>query len=839
MRRAALLLISVLSLFATVAARAQTPMTTAFTYQGELASDGTPATGTYDIRYRLYDAASDGTQVGSTLCSDNQAITNGRFTTSLDFGSAAFAGQKRFLEIEVRQDAGLDCADATGFTLLAPRQELTAAPNATFAQAAATATTALTASNAASLNGQSPSFYQNAANLTGTLPSARLSGTYTGPLTLSNPSNIFTGNGAAITNLSATNISTGVLDAARMPSNWAAGGDLGGFYPSPTITPGAVTLGKLDPNVQDVLSKLSSLTTAPNPLDAVAWGNGLAGQLNVPALPPGVTNSAVAAGSFHGLALRSDGTVVAWGNNTQGQLNVPALPPGVTYTAVAGGQYHSLALRSDGTIAAWGDNTFGQLDSPGLPPGVTYTAVVAGTYYSLALRSDGGAVGWGFNPYGQANVPALPPCVSYTAIAAGSNHALALRSDGRVVGWGLSAYGVLDVPVLPRGFTYTAIAAGSLHSLALRSDGEVVAWGDNSQGQLNIPALPLGLTYTGVAAGSNHALALRGTLVAPSLRSTVGLSIGAATPPPAPGGISVAGTSSFVAGVSAAWFAGSGADLTNLNASNISSGTLSDLRLSSNVPRRNAEATAFSGRVVAGTSNPLTTPSTPITAVTDPHQHGLSHTDGTISVSSYVGGSTGGGWIGTFTNHPFSLFVNNDSPSLTCNTNGSVSVIGSLSKGGGSFKIDHPLDPENKYLYHSFVESPDMMNVYNGNITTDADGYATITLPDYFEALNRDFRYQLTVIDESDDMEVFLWAKVVRKIGGNQFTIRSSRSNLEVSWQVTGIRKDAWAEKNRIPNSVDKVGAEKGKLLHPEAFGKHVTQGVHFAPAANGQPGSK
>jgi len=100
-------------------------------------------------------------------------------------------------------------------------------------------------------------------------------------------------------------------------------------------------------------------------------------------------------------------------------------------------------------------------------------------------------------------------------------------------------------------------------------------------------------------------------------------------------------------------------------------------------------------------------------------------------------------------------------------------------------------------------------------------------MPEYFEALNRDFRYQLTIIDESDDMDVFLWAKVVKKVSGNQFTIRSSRGDLEVSWTVTGIRQDAWANKNRIPNSVDKTGDEKGKLLHPEAFGQPASKGVY------------
>jgi hypothetical protein len=164
--------------------------------------------------------------------------------------------------------------------------------------------------------------------------------------------------------------------------------------------------------------------------------------------------------------------------------------------------------------------------------------------------------------------------------------------------------------------------------------------------------------------------------------------------------------------------------------------------------------------------------------------------------------------------------------------NGNLSVAGSLAKAGGSFKIDHPLDPENKYLYHSFVESPDMMNVYNGNIMTDSRGYATITMPDYFEALNRDFRYQLTVINVGDTGE-FPQAQVVRKMNSNQFTIRTSLPKVEVSWQVTGIRHDAWAEKNRIPNSVDKVGSEKGKYLHPEAFNQSADKGVHLTPAAS------
>ncbi len=154
---------------------------------------------------------------------------------------------------------------------------------------------------------------------------------------------------------------------------------------------------------------------------------------------------------------------------------------------------------------------------------------------------------------------------------------------------------------------------------------------------------------------------------------------------------------------------------------------------------------------------------------------------------------------------------------------GDVAVTGMLSKGGGSFKIDHPLDPENKYLYHSFVESPDMMNVYNGNITTDESGEAVVALPEYFEALNKDFRYQLTVIG------TFAQAIVAKKINSNRFTIKTNAPNVEVSWQVTGIRQDGWANKHRIQVEEQKSARERGFYLHPEAFDQPAERGVEWA----------
>ncbi len=154
---------------------------------------------------------------------------------------------------------------------------------------------------------------------------------------------------------------------------------------------------------------------------------------------------------------------------------------------------------------------------------------------------------------------------------------------------------------------------------------------------------------------------------------------------------------------------------------------------------------------------------------------------------------------------------------------GDVDIHGHLSKSSGSFKIDHPLDPANKYLYHSFVESPDMMNVYNGNVVTDAQGRAVVQMPEWFEALNRDFRYQLTVIGQ------FAQAMVASEIANHSFTIQTDKPSVKVSWQVTGIRQDAWANAHRIPVEQAKSDKERGLYLHPELFGAPAEKSIAAA----------
>lgn len=154
---------------------------------------------------------------------------------------------------------------------------------------------------------------------------------------------------------------------------------------------------------------------------------------------------------------------------------------------------------------------------------------------------------------------------------------------------------------------------------------------------------------------------------------------------------------------------------------------------------------------------------------------------------------------------------------------GRVHVLGTLSKSAGSFKIDHPLDPANQYLSHSFVESPDMMNVYNGNVMLDEKGEAWVELPEWFEALNRDFRYQLTPIGgPGPDLYI------AQEVQNNRFHIAGGSAGLRVSWQVTGIRQDAYANAHRIPVEEQKPADERGLYLHPTELGEPAELGLDY-----------
>lgn len=271
----------------------------------------------------------------------------------------------------------------------------------------------------------------------------------------------------------------------------------------------------------------------------------------------------VASGGYHTLALRSDGTVLAWGMNGNGELGDgstswdhgigPVQVRSLTgIVAVAAGYWHSVALKNDGTVWAWGATSQGVLGDPSAIDGSTpvkvvglsgVVAVSAGTEFNLALKNDGTVWAWGDNSYGQLGdgkgasdaYSAFPVMVNgltgVAAISAGYDHALALKNDGTVWAWGRDdvyqcgvdyVEGVNElVPVRAGSLSgVVTIAAGGWHNLALKSDGTLLAWGSNSYREsgsgsedvnILVPvavSIPTGERVARIAAGENHSIAL-------------------------------------------------------------------------------------------------------------------------------------------------------------------------------------------------------------------------------------------------------------------------------------------------------------------------------------------
>lgn len=309
---------------------------------------------------------------------------------------------------------------------------------------------------------------------------------------------------------------------------------------------------------------ITATYSAPAPVITYAWGLNATGQVGdgtltdryTPVQVAGLSSvTAVAGGSGHSLALKTDGTAWAWGDNQLGQLgdgtttqrNAPVQVTGVAgVIAIEGGNSHSLALKTDGTVWAWGYNVYGQLgdgsttdrSAPVQVTGLSgATAIAAGYLHSVALKTDGTVWAWGLNEHSQIGDATItnrstPVQVTgltgVTAIAGGYEHCLALRNDGTVWAWGYNWAGELgdgttterNAPVQVAGLSeVAAIAAGKgYHSLALKADGTVWAWGFNVKGQLgdgtttsrSTPIQVTGLSnVAAIGAGIQYSLAIR------------------------------------------------------------------------------------------------------------------------------------------------------------------------------------------------------------------------------------------------------------------------------------------------------------------------------------------
>lgn len=200
---------------------------------------------------------------------------------------------------------------------------------------------------------------------------------------------------------------------------------------------------------------------------------------------------------------------------------------------------------------------------------------------------------------------------------------------------------------------------------------------------------------------------------------------------------------------------------------------------------------------------------------------GSTSANGAAGVAGY--GNFGTGVYGQ-TSSGYGIFGSNGGSNVTGYAgyfNGRVHVNGTLSKNSGAFRIDHPLDPANMYLQHSFVESPDMKNIYDGVVVLNDKGEAVVEMPKWFDALNADFRYQLTCVGG------YAPVYIAEEITERTFKIAGGKPGLKISWQVTGTRIDAFAKDNRIQIEIPKTGAEQGRYLYPAGFGAGLDKQIN------------
>lgn len=350
-------------------------------------------------------------------------------------------------------------------------------------------------------------------------------------------------------------------------------------------------------------------------------------------------------------------------------------------------------------------------------------------------------------------------------------------------------------------------ASGGSNGQVLGTDGANLMWTTVSGGSLQLP-------YSGSASSSNGALAITNTGSGPGVTGSSGAGIGLLGGSTSGTGVfggstsgtGVRGESTSYSGVVGTTDSGEGVVGNSTSNNGVRGQTTGAGK--SGVYGVNSSTAGFGvyGRNTANGSSGFLAGNTNDISTGVYGESSAANGAGVVGIASNGSGSVGvfgssaSGWAGFFS--------------------GNVQIVGSLSKSSGSFKIDHPLDPTGKYLYHSFVESPDMMDIYNGNVRTDADGYAVVQLPGYFEALNQDFRYQLTVIGQ------FAQAIVAEEIHDDRFVIRTNLGQVKVSWQVTGIRHDPWADANRIPVEQVKPKAEQGTYLVPEVYGQPESKGL-------------
>ena len=679
-----------------------------FTYQGRLTESTKPADGLFDMQFKIFDTATVGTgiQQGSTITNSSVQVTNAVFAVQLDFGAAVFDGSPRFLEISVRSAGSLD-----PYTVLSPRQPLSAAPYAI---------RSTTATNATQLGGLTAGgFIQNT--------------------TSQQPGTSFniSGNGSLAGTLSAGVVNTGVqynINGNRVLS-------AAGFF-----------------NLFAGLGAGAANTTGSS--------NSFFGS------NAGMANTTACCNSFFG-------AFAGVSNNTGSSNSFFGADAGAGNTTGGGNSFfgnNTGSGNSTGNFNSFFGYTTGESNTTGFSN--SFFGVAAGLENTVGSNNSFFGSEAGFSNITGSNNAFFGHRAGRASTAGSSNSYFGVNAGLFSTGSGNSFFGAdAGENTTSSGNSFFGTASGLFNTtgdfnsfFGLSAGQNNTTGGSNaffgfSAGLLNTTACCN--AFFGVQAGNQNTTGQN--------NSFFGMNAGLFN--------SVGNANSYY-GVSA-------------GQNNTSGGTNSFFGYTAGIANTTGDANTFIG-----------------------YNAGSTNTTGTNNILIGAGANvsfdnlTNATAIGANTTVSASNTMVLGTGAIIVRIPGSLVVTGTVSKGGGSFKIDHPLDPENRTLSHSFVESPDMMNIYNGNSVLDRRGEAVVTLPAYFEALNRDFRYHLTCIGG------FAPVYIAQEIKGNRFKIAGGKPGMKISWQVTGVRQDAYANTHRIPVEEEKPASERGSYLHPDAFDK-------------------
>ncbi|MCG3132726.1 MAG: hypothetical protein FLDDKLPJ_03592 [Phycisphaerae bacterium] len=698
-----------------------------FSYQGRIKQSGTPLNAAADFEFTLWDAAAGGNQIGAVSSASNVNVVDGLFTVGIDFGVAAFDGQARWLETSVRSPAG-----GGSFVRLAPRQALTVAPYAL-------QTRGLFVDDAGNLGvgNSSPTSKVDVSGLV----------TATG----------FLGDGAALTNLSASALATGSISDALLSSNVALL-DAANIFTNPGDTSFA--------------GKLGIGTTAPTAMLHVSGGDTT---IDRGATTTGLTRTLTLGGargsaspSFARLQFQNYDT-----NSGQADYIGAAIlsfnPSGVDSGDL---RFHTTPDLATGAVERVRIDHLGNVGIGTSTGGFPLTfADQLGDKISLHGQS-GNHFGLGI----QTSLLQIYTSTSAGDVGFGYGTSSSFTERMRIKGNGNVGIGT-TTPGFPLTFADQYGAKISLYGQSGNhaglgvQDSLVQMYGANS-------ATDIAFGY-GSSTSFTERMRIKGNgRVGVGLTSPSALLHSRTT---ADGLSAVRGDGNAVAAVGVEGTSNDGAGIGVLGRATTTTG------FNFGVVGRTSSSDGV------GVSGEATRASGSNTGVYG-YAHGtdgygvFGDADGTNGIGVH-GQATGASGYGVF-------------------STGNIAASGTK-----SFLIDHPLDPENKTLRHYCAEGPEPMNEYSGVVSLDRNGEAWVALPNYFESINRDFRYQLTCLGQ------FAPVYVREEIRDGAFLISGGEPGMRVSWEVKGVRDDAFVRTYGAPVEQAKTETNRGRFLQPELYG--------------------